>query len=73
MAVVSPGLAGPMLITGSDPTMIPIAGIVAPIVAMAATAYASVGVVAVAARDETVGDRVDTLIRQVARAVPETG
>jgi hypothetical protein len=66
-------IVGPPIITGSDPTMIPIAGIVAPILAMAATAYASIGVVAVAAREETVGDRVDTLIRQLAGAVPEAG
>jgi hypothetical protein len=72
-AAAAVAIAAPLLVTGSDPTTIPIAGIIAPIVAMAATAYASVGVVAVAARVDSVGDRVDTIIRQLARAVPEAG
>lgn len=64
-------IAAPPLVTGTDPTTIPIAGVIAPIAAMAATAYATVGVVAVAAREETVGEAVDAVIRQVSEAVPQ--
>jgi hypothetical protein len=68
-AVIS--IAAPAMVTGSDPTTIPIAGVIAPIAAMAATAYATVGVVAVSARDETVGEAVDTVIRRIAEAAPQ--
>jgi hypothetical protein len=64
-------IAAPPLVTGSDPTTLPIAGLIAPVAAMAATAYATVGVVAVAAREETVGGAVDTVIRRIAEAAPE--
>jgi len=63
-------IAAPSLVTGSDPTTIPIAGLIAPVVAMAVTAYATVGVVAVAAREETVGEAVDTVIRRIAETAP---
>jgi hypothetical protein len=63
-------IAAPSLVTGSDPTTVPIAGLIAPVVAMAVTAYATVGVVAVAAREETVGEAVDTVIRRIAEAAP---
>jgi len=66
-------IAGPALVTGSDPTTIPIAGMIAPIIAMAATAFATVGVVAVAAREDSIGDRVDSFIRQFTRTRPDSG
>ena len=68
-AVIS--IAAPTMVTGSDPTTIPIAGVIAPIAAMAATAYATVGVVAVAAREETVGEAVDTVIRRITEPAPQ--
>jgi hypothetical protein len=64
-------IAAPPLVAGSDPTTVPIAGLIAPIAAMAATAYATVGVVAVSAREETVGEAVDTVIRRVAEVAPQ--
>jgi hypothetical protein len=64
-------IAAPSLVTGSDPTTIPIAGLIAPVAAMAATAFATVGVVAVAAREETVGEAVDTVIRRISEAAPQ--
>ena len=63
-------IAAPSLVTGSDPTTVPIAGIIAPIAAMTVTAFATVGVVAVAAREDTVGEAVDTVIRRIADATP---
>lgn len=65
-------IGAPAMVTGSDPTTIPIAGVIAPIAAMAATAYATVGVVAVAARERSVGDTIDTAIRRMAEGVPQS-
>jgi hypothetical protein len=62
-AVIS--IAVPPMVTGSDPTTIPIAGIFSPIVAMAATAYATVAVVAIEAREETMGTTIDEVVRRV--------
>jgi hypothetical protein len=64
-------IAAPPLVAGSDPTTLPIAGLIAPVAAMAATAFATVGVVAVAAREETVGGAVDTVIRRINEAAPQ--
>jgi hypothetical protein len=63
-AIVS--IAAPPMVTGSDPTTIPIAGLTTAIVAMAATAYATVAVVAVASREQTIGSAVDEVVRRIA-------
>jgi hypothetical protein len=60
------------MITGSDPTTIPIAGVIAPIAAMTATAFATVGVVAVAAREPSVGETVDGAIRRITETLPQS-
>ena len=65
-------IGAPAMVTGTDPTTIPIAGVIAPIAAMAATAYATVGVVAVAARERSVGGVVDTAIRRITETVPQS-
>jgi len=61
-AVVS--IAAPSMVTGTDPTSIPIAGILAPVVALIATASATVAVVAIAAKEETLGSRIDEVVRR---------
>ncbi len=66
-AIVS--IAAPPMVTGSDPTTIPIAGLTTAIVAMAATAYATVAVVAVASREQTIGSAVDEVVRRIAEPV----
>ena len=63
-AIVS--IAAPPMVTGSDPTTIPIAGLISAIVAMAATAYATVAVVAVDSREQTLGSTVDEVVRRFA-------
>jgi hypothetical protein len=62
-------IAAPPMVTGSDPTSIPIAGLTTAIVAMAATAYATVAVVAVASREQTIGNAVDEVVRRLAQPV----
>jgi hypothetical protein len=62
-AIVS--IAVPPMVTGSDPTTIPIAGLISPLVAMAATAYATVAVVAIEAQEESLGSTIDEVVRRV--------
>ena len=57
-------IAAPSMVTGTDPTSIPLAGILAPVVALVATAYATVAVVAVGAREETLGGQIDAAVRR---------
>lgn len=65
-------IGAPAMITGSDPTTIPIAGVIAPIAAMAATAFATVGMVAMAARAPSVGETVDGAIRRITETLPQS-
>jgi len=62
-AVVS--IAAPPFVTGTDPTSIPLAALLAPIVAFVITAYATVAVVAVGAREASIGSAIDSVVRQI--------
>jgi hypothetical protein len=63
-AVVS--IAAPSMVTGTDPTSIPIAGMLAPVFALIATAFATVAVVAIAAKEATLGSRIDEVVARFA-------
>ncbi len=61
-------IAAPSFITGTDPTSIPLPGIVAPIMALVVTAYATVAAVAIGAREESLGSTIDGVVRTFSEA-----
>jgi hypothetical protein len=72
IAAAAVSIAAPPMVTGTDPTSIPLAGIVAPVVALVATAYATVAVVAIGARGETLGGQIDAAVRRITEPVPRS-
>jgi hypothetical protein len=67
IAAAAVAALAPSFVTGTDPTTIPLTGLIAPIVALIVTGYASVAVVGLETEPKSIGQVIDRFAADVTR------